>query len=126
MQPGAADGTNTTCLIDAANAKNTIALQMCGNGIVEDGEECDPGQGVNSTCCDATTCKLKAGAVCDPASSPCCTSQCAFAPSSQVCRPAKDATCDQAEVCTGTSSACPVDITSPNGMCDSSAEWFLQ
>ena len=32
-------GTNTSCLIDASLAKNTISLQMCGNGIVEDGED---------------------------------------------------------------------------------------
>lgn len=115
MQPGAASGTHTTCLIDATDAQSTISLQMCGNGIVEAGEQCDPGQGVNSTCCDSATCKFTAGAVCDPASSSCCTSQCAFAPSSQVCRPAKDPNCDQAEMCTGTSAACPADITAPNG-----------
>ncbi|KAI0706210.1 Metallo-peptidase family M12-domain-containing protein [Cytidiella melzeri] len=115
MQANAASGTNTTCLIDAASATNTISLQMCGNGIVEAGEECDPGKGVTSSCCDATTCKLKAGAVCDPESSPCCTQQCTFSPSTQVCRPAKDASCDQPEMCTGNSSTCPADITSPNG-----------
>jgi hypothetical protein len=115
MQPGAQGATNTTCLIDAAAAKNTISLQMCGNGIVEAGEECDPGKGVDSACCDAATCKLKPNAVCDPDSSACCTQTCAFAPATQVCRPAKDASCDQPEMCTGNSSACPADVTSPNG-----------
>ncbi|KAI0089873.1 Metallo-peptidase family M12-domain-containing protein [Irpex rosettiformis] len=115
MQTGASGATNTTCLIDATNAKDTISLGMCGNGIVESGEECDPGKGVNSTCCDSTTCKLKSGAVCDPDSSACCTQQCSFAPSTQVCRPAKDASCDMVEMCTGNSSACPADITAPNG-----------
>ncbi|KAI0344240.1 hypothetical protein BDW22DRAFT_1355581 [Trametopsis cervina] len=115
MQAGAQGATNGTCLIDAVDAKNTISLQMCGNGIVEAGEECDPGKGVDSPCCDSTTCKFKAGAVCDPNSSPCCTGQCTFAPSTQVCRPSKDATCDQAETCTGNSSSCPTDVTSPNG-----------
>jgi len=115
MQSGASGGTNPGCLVDATNAQQTIALQMCGNGIVEAGEECDPGKGVNSTCCDSTTCKLKSGAVCDPDSSSCCTQSCAFAPSSQVCRPAKDPNCDQAEMCTGNSASCPGDITSPNG-----------
>ena len=108
-------GTNTSCLIDASLAKNTISLQMCGNGIVEDGEDCDPGLNVTSACCDSATCKFRAGAVCDPMSSPCCTGQCGFAPAGQVCRPPKDASCDQAEMCTGTSSACPADVFSPNG-----------
>lgn len=107
--------TNTSCLIDASNAQKTLSLGMCGNGIVEDGEECDPGKGVNSTCCDASTCKLKSGAQCDPSNSACCTDQCGFAPSTQVCRPAKDPNCDQAEVCTGTSATCPDDKFSPNG-----------
>ena len=116
LMAGATGGqTNTSCLIDASDATKTLSLGMCGNGIVESGEECDPGQGVNSTCCDASTCKLKAGAVCDPASSSCCTDQCVFAPSSQVCRPSKDASCDQAEFCTGSSATCPPDVFSPNG-----------
>ena len=106
---------NSTCLQPPDRSKQTISLQMCGNGIVEDGEDCDPGPGSNSTCCDASTCKFATGAVCDPASSPCCTGQCAFAPSTQVCRPAKDPNCDQAETCTGSSSACPADVTSPIG-----------
>ena len=112
--------TNTTCLIDPSSlnsltSKPLITLQMCGNGIVEDGEDCDPGLGSNSTCCDASTCKFTSGAVCDPDSSPCCTDSCTFAPSTQVCRPSKDARCDTAEKCTGTGSACPADVFAPNG-----------
>ncbi|KAF9004158.1 hypothetical protein BDZ89DRAFT_1080658 [Hymenopellis radicata] len=112
---GGDGGVNTTCLIDASQARDTISLQMCGNGIVEDGEDCDPGLGVTSSCCDSSTCKFTNGAVCDPASSACCTQQCSFAPASTVCRAAKDARCDTAETCTGTSSACPADTFSPNG-----------
>lgn len=115
MQGNSGGMTNTTCLIDASAARQTIGLGMCGNGIVEQDEECDPGQGVESSCCDASTCKLKASAKCDPSNSACCTSQCQFAASSQVCRPAKDASCDQAEMCTGSSADCPEDLTSPNG-----------
>ncbi|ESK98122.1 zinc metalloprotease [Moniliophthora roreri MCA 2997] len=108
--------TDTTCLIDPSDStRQTISLQMCGNGIVEEGEDCDPGNGANSTCCDSATCKFKNGAVCDPMSSPCCTQQCSFAPSTQVCRPAKDDRCDTAETCTGTSAQCPKDIMKPNG-----------
>ncbi|KAJ3751090.1 Metallo-peptidase family M12-domain-containing protein [Lentinula detonsa] len=109
--------TDTSCLVDAsANTRSLLSLQMCGNGIVEDGEDCDPGNGVSSPCCDSSTCKFTSGSQCDPSSSACCTSQCDFAPSTQVCRPSKNATCDPAEYCTGSSSACPTDIVEPNGM----------
>ncbi|OBZ79276.1 Disintegrin and metalloproteinase domain-containing protein B [Grifola frondosa] len=106
---------HTSCLADASAARETITLQMCGNGIVEAGEDCDPGLGSNSTCCDVSTCKFLGNAVCDPDSSPCCTAQCSFALATQVCRPSKDASCDIAEVCTGNSSACPADVIVPNG-----------
>ncbi|KAM3588970.1 hypothetical protein VKS41_001400 [Umbelopsis sp. WA50703] len=39
-------------------------FSMCGNGILESGEECDSG-GVDDACCHGATCKLKTGAVCD-------------------------------------------------------------
>ena len=106
---------NTTCLVDPDPSRQTISLQMCGNGIVEQNEECDPGLGSNSTCCDQTICKFRSGAVCDPGSSACCTSQCQFAPLTQVCRAARDARCDTAETCTGSSAACPADVFAPNG-----------
>ncbi|KAJ7771946.1 zinc metalloprotease, partial [Mycena maculata] len=106
---------NSTCLQDPSSSVETISLQMCGNGIVESGEDCDPGEGVTSPCCDSQTCKFTNGAVCDPDSSPCCTSTCGFAPSTQVCRPALDPQCDIAETCTGNSSACPANVVEPNG-----------
>ena len=106
---------NTTCLLDPDQARKTISLQMCGNGIVEAGEDCDPGTGVVSNCCNSQTCKFTNGAVCDPTSSSCCTQSCTFAPASLACRPSRDPKCDVAEYCTGNSSTCPPDITSPNG-----------
>lgn len=106
---------DTSCIKPPNQTQRTFSLQMCGNGIVESGEECDPGAGTNSTCCDQTTCKFKSGAVCDPSSSACCTDTCQFASSGVVCRPAKDAQCDVSESCTGTSAECPADKTAPNG-----------
>lgn len=106
---------DTSCLVSPDPNLQSITLNMCGNGIVESGEECDPGKGSNSTCCDPNTCKFIGNAVCDPSSSPCCTAQCQFAPATQVCRAAQDPTCDTTEVCTGNSSACPADVFAPNG-----------
>ena len=113
--------TNTSCLIDPngptslTSSRPLITLQMCGNGIVEEGEDCDPGLNSNSTCCDASTCRFRNNAVCDPDSSECCTESCTFAPSTQVCRPSKDDRCDTAETCTGTSANCPADVFAQNG-----------
>jgi len=115
MQGNSGSETDTSCVIDPDSSRKVISLQMCGNGIVEEGEDCDPGSGFNSTCCNPTTCKFTQGAVCDPASTSCCTSGCQFAPSTQICRPAKTATCDTAEYCPGNTAACPADVTAPNG-----------
>lgn len=114
MGGGRSSQTNSTCLADPEDALTTISLQMCGNGIVEKGEDCDPGSGVESDCCDSKTCKFKGNAVCDPLSSACCTETCNFAPSTKVCRPSRDAKCDTAETCTGTSASCPPDVIAPN------------
>lgn len=94
----------------------TITGSQCGNGIVEEGEECDCG-GVESCgdnkCCDAKTCKFKGNAVCDDSNESCC-SNCQFASSDTVCRPSKGE-CDHEEKCTGSSSSCPKDKYKDNG-----------
>lgn len=90
------------------------SLQSCGNGIVEEGEDCDPGSATDS-CCDASTCKFASGAVCSTLNSLCCTSSCQIASSGTVCRAAVDASCDKEEVCSGSSKDCPDDEYEPNG-----------
>lgn len=52
-----------TCL-EEPGSRTIKTLQMCGNGIKEDGEDCDPG-GKNTTCCDASTCKFINNAKCE-------------------------------------------------------------
>lgn len=103
-----------TCLVDP-NSQHVISLQQCGNGIVEPGEDCDPGLNATSACCDVTTCKFLPNAKCDPANSACCTPQCGYASAGTVCRPAVSPQCDVAEVCSGTNSTCPKDVTKPDG-----------
>lgn len=102
--------SNTTCLKSASASRTVISLQMCGNGIVEEGEDCDPGVGHTSPCCDATTCKFTKGSQCDPSSSDCCSDKCAFAPASQACKVARDADCDIRTMCSGSSSECPTSL----------------
>ncbi|BGP42156.1 hypothetical protein JCM10449v2_006161 [Rhodotorula kratochvilovae] len=108
---------NTTCLATPGQAGNpaVISLQSCGNGIKEEGEDCDPGGDTDDPCCDAQTCKFAPGAVCDPRNSLCCTSQCQVASNGTVCRAAIDQRCDIAETCDGTSRECPKDEYKSDG-----------
>lgn len=111
------NSVKTSCLT-ANKDVTTITGSQCGNGIVEAGEDCDCG-GVSgcadNACCDATTCKFKTNAFCDPSNEDCCTSSCQFASNGIVCR-ASTGVCDPQEVCSGTAAACPADATAPDGM----------
>ncbi|KAM0516736.1 hypothetical protein ACHAPE_005370 [Trichoderma viride] len=106
----------SSCLTDNKNIP-TVTGGQCGNGIVEEGEECDCGgeQGCqNNTCCDAKTCKFTNNSVCDPSNEDCCTSQCQFASSGTVCRPSTGE-CDIQETCPGNAAQCPDDQHKSNG-----------
>ena len=95
----------------------TITGNQCGNGIVEDGEDCDCGgpEGcAGNTCCNADTCRFNTGAVCDPSNEGCCTPQCQFSSSGTVCR-ASTGQCDPQEVCSGSNATCPADQTAEDG-----------
>ncbi|KAK8198547.1 hypothetical protein M8818_006414 [Zalaria obscura] len=109
------NSVKTTCLSDNKGV-STISGQQCGNGIVEEGEDCDCGgtEGCgDNACCEPTTCKFKSGAVCDDSNEDCCH-DCQLATNGTVCR-ASTGVCDPAETCTGSSATCPADVTSPDG-----------
>lgn len=80
--------------------------QNCGNGIVEEGEDCDPGN-LSDPCCNASTCSFVPSATCSPLNSNCCTSQCQLASSGTICRESLDPMCDIAQRCDGESLICP-------------------
>jgi hypothetical protein len=80
---------------------------VCGDGIVDAGEECDPGIFFDDPCC-ASDCLLEAGCECSD-SDACCTNG-AFIAAGVVCRPAQHDECDIEEVCTGLMGDCPVDL----------------
>ena len=73
---------------------------LCGDGIVDAGEQCDDGNAVDGDCC---------------------SSSCHLEPSTTVCR-SSTGVCDPAESCTGTSPTCPADVFQPDadgdGVCD--------
>ena len=110
------NSVQSSCLTDNRGVV-TITGNQCGNGIVEDGEDCDCGGEIgcaNNRCCNPKTCKFTTNAVCDPTNDGCCTGQCQFQTSGTVCR-ASTGQCDPQETCTGTSAACPVDQTEKDG-----------
>ncbi|XDB65180.1 hypothetical protein ABFV05_018796 [Capra hircus] len=89
--------------------------RVCGNGILEAGEQCDCGNERTCThpgCCDAQLCIKKNGAVCG--SGECCSSSCKIKPVNTPCRKAVDE-CDFEEFCNGNQSICVPDTYARNG-----------
>uniref|UniRef100_A0A060SWI7 Disintegrin and metalloproteinase domain-containing protein B n=1 Tax=Blastobotrys adeninivorans TaxID=409370 RepID=A0A060SWI7_BLAAD len=111
------NNVNSTCLTSNSDV-HLLTNNECGNGIVEEGEECDCGteeecRAANDTCCDPKTCKFTSGSQCDDLNDDCCN-QCKFASKDTQCRASKGP-CDPAEYCTGDSASCPSDKLAPNG-----------
>ena len=120
------NSVSSSCLSDNRGV-TTITGQQCGNGIVEEGEDCDCGGTANcdnNTCCDATTCKFKNGAVCDPSNEDCCIN-CQLSGAGTVCR-ASTGQCDPQETCSGTNATCPPDVSAPNGQTCGNSSQSLQ
>uniref|UniRef100_A0A8C3PRZ2 ADAM metallopeptidase domain 22 n=1 Tax=Calidris pygmaea TaxID=425635 RepID=A0A8C3PRZ2_9CHAR len=104
------------CLFNKPN--KLLDPPECGNGFVEDGEECDCGTiaecaSEGGECCN--TCTLTAGSQC---SNGLCCRKCRFEPKGVLCREAVN-DCDIAENCTGNSSQCSPNIHKMDGYsCD--------
>uniref|UniRef100_A0A194ARL2 Metalloproteinase type III 4 n=1 Tax=Agkistrodon piscivorus TaxID=8715 RepID=A0A194ARL2_9SAUR len=104
---------NPQCILNEPLRTDIVSPPVCGNELLEVGEECDCGSPANcrDPCCDAATCKLHSWVECE--SGECCE-QCRFMRAGNVCRPARSE-CDIAESCTGQSADCPTDDFHRNG-----------
>ncbi|HEY2775008.1 MAG TPA: hypothetical protein VGK20_13255 [Candidatus Binatia bacterium] len=111
----------------------------CGNGVVNNTEECDDGNATNGDGC-SDTCTIESGWACvgtNPSvcnlivcgdgkvqgteqcdGGGCCNSDCTFTSAATTCR-GSAGVCDPAESCTGSTSACPDDAKS-NAVCRAS------
>ncbi|KAL0964777.1 hypothetical protein UPYG_G00328790 [Umbra pygmaea] len=96
------------CLFNMPEVKVLYGGQKCGNGYVEEGEECDCGELEEclNPCCNATTCTLKGGAVC--AHGQCCN-DCQLKQAGTPCRESSNS-CDLPEFCTGANPHCPANV----------------
>ncbi|XP_062863969.1 disintegrin and metalloproteinase domain-containing protein 12 [Trichomycterus rosablanca] len=96
------------CLYNTPEVKVLYGGQKCGNGYVEEGEECDCGEleECMNPCCNATTCTLKGDAVC--AHGQCCV-DCKLKLAGTPCRDSSNS-CDLPEFCTGSSPHCPANV----------------
>uniref|UniRef100_A0A8C2LP18 A disintegrin and metallopeptidase domain 28 n=1 Tax=Cricetulus griseus TaxID=10029 RepID=A0A8C2LP18_CRIGR len=113
------------CLSNTPLPSDIISIPVCGNQLVEVSEDCDCGTPEECTnkCCDAKTCKIKAGFQC--ALGECCE-KCQLKKAGVVCRTAKNE-CDLPEMCDGKSSHCPVDRFRVNGFpCQSGHGYCLK
>ncbi|XP_039379550.1 disintegrin and metalloproteinase domain-containing protein 32 isoform X6 [Mauremys reevesii] len=87
---------------------------VCGNRIVERGEQCDCGSAqecAKDKCC-TNKCRLKPRAKCGTGL---CCQNCKFKAKNKKCRPMADSQCDLNEYCNGSSAFCPTDLYVQNG-----------
>uniref|UniRef100_A0A8C4ZK62 ADAM metallopeptidase domain 19b n=1 Tax=Gadus morhua TaxID=8049 RepID=A0A8C4ZK62_GADMO len=102
------------CLFNLPNTRAMYGGQRCGNGYLEDGEECDCGdeEECTSPCCNANNCTLKAGAEC--AHGVCCD-DCKLKSPGVQCR-APSGSCDLPEYCDGKAESCPANFYLVDGV----------
>ncbi|XP_073320343.1 disintegrin and metalloproteinase domain-containing protein 10 [Pagrus major] len=93
---------------------------ICGNGLVEAGEECDCGYSdqCKDPCCysanegEGKKCKLQPGKICSPSQGPCCTKECTFKGADDRCRPESE--CAREGKCNGATALCPTSEPKQN------------
>ncbi|KAI9190462.1 hypothetical protein H9P43_001896 [Blastocladiella emersonii ATCC 22665] len=110
--------TSFLASVDTRCLDNVPAL--CGNWIVDPGEQCDSGNPLTGSACCTARCRLRTGAVCADKNGKCCRN-CQFAAAGTICRQrATDAVqqqCDVVDTCTGNSFVCTVRKVANGASC---------
>ena len=128
------DGKKVNCFAEWKGA-------TCGNGIVEEWEQCDCP--VNDSKCQkccypspitinefqealkTSGCKLRPGATCTSNEGPCCSSNCTFLPVDYPCQTMGSGGCLEISSCSGKSAHCPRNESrSDSGHCDTRNQHF--
>lgn len=99
-----------------------VRVPVCGNGIVEPGEQCDDVNPFAFDCCSGSCVLDAAGSSCAGDFLPCTADVCdgagtcthPAAPAGTICRPAAGP-CDAAETCDGSTPVCPANLAVPAG-----------
>ncbi|XP_054625073.1 disintegrin and metalloproteinase domain-containing protein 9 isoform X1 [Dunckerocampus dactyliophorus] len=113
------------CLANQPSLSDVVDTAQCGNGMLEEGEECDCGtpEECQNNCCVAATCQLSAGSAC--AQGECCN-DCQLRVSGTPCRGVVNS-CDLPEFCNGTSAFCPDDFYMMDGLpCENNAAYCYE
>ncbi|XP_053548593.1 disintegrin and metalloproteinase domain-containing protein 9 isoform X2 [Bombina bombina] len=110
------------CLRNPPDPNQVLSIPVCGNNVVDRGEECDCGspQECQNPCCNAATCRLTSGSQC--AQGLCCEN-CKFKVGGTLCRPTNDP-CDLPEYCNGAYALCPVDVYIMNGFPCNNSQFY--
>ncbi|XP_031198712.1 disintegrin and metalloproteinase domain-containing protein 24-like isoform X2 [Mastomys coucha] len=102
------------CMWKEPSPLDIYPMKVCGNGIIEEGEQCDCG--TPETCrrdrCCTPSCTLRSSAKCSTGL--CCSPRCQIQPPGTLCR-VQENECDLPEWCNGTSNECPEDVFVQDG-----------
>jgi len=90
------------------NGADRYEQPLCGNGHIEDVEECDNGFGFFDDCCRSDCTLASTCAQCSEGT--CCDDNGRFRSPEVLCRASRSSSCDFPEYCTGISQDCPVDL----------------
>lgn len=115
--------SNKACIREMGELKSKGLIGQyskgrCGDGIVDEGEECDCGgkEGCRGNVCCDTNCKLKPGAQCDTSQGGCCDqATCKFKPATEQCGSRKGGCLGKVSKCDGVSAVCPTRKPLENG-----------
>ncbi|XP_074834037.1 disintegrin and metalloproteinase domain-containing protein 10-like [Carettochelys insculpta] len=101
---------------------------ICGNQIVDPGEECDVGNNESDLCCYAAKepngiqCRLKPGAQCSSSQGLCCSHDCVYKPQGKLCQ--KELDCTFQSTCSGQTAECSAPLPKANYTLCSMGTWI--